>query len=142
TTLVTITINGTNDLATISGSSAGTVTESGGTAGSVPGTSQASGDLNATDVDNTNDAWSTATGAASGSGFGTFTIGSTGVWTYTQIGRESSGDRLNATSTLADSFTVSTVDGTTAVVTITIRGTNDQATISGVSTGSVTESGG
>ena len=47
--LVTITINGTNDAAVISGAANGSVTEAGGVAN---GTPTATGDLNSTDVDN------------------------------------------------------------------------------------------
>ena len=56
--LVTITIHGTNDAAVISGTAAGSVVEAGGVANGTPGTPIAAGDLNATDVDNPNDAWS------------------------------------------------------------------------------------
>ena len=49
---------------------------------------------------------------------------------------------LNVGQTLTDTFTVTTVDGTAQVVTVTINGTNDAAVISGTSTGSVIEAGG
>ena len=55
--LVTITINGTNDAAVISGAASGTVVEAGGVANGTPGTPTATGDLNSTDVDNPHDAW-------------------------------------------------------------------------------------
>ena len=42
---------------------------------------------------------------------------------------------LNAGDTLTDTFTVTTVDGTAQVVTITINGTNDAAVISGTNDG-------
>ena len=48
---------------------------------------------------------------------------------------------LNVGGTLTDSFTVTTVDGTAQLVTITIHGANDAAVISGSPTGSVTEAG-
>ena len=54
--LVTITINGRNDAAVISGDATGAVTEAGGVNNSTPGTPPATGDLNSTDVDNPNDA--------------------------------------------------------------------------------------
>ena len=50
--LVTITINGSNDAAVITGTSTGTVLEAGGVANGTPGTPTATGDLLATDVDN------------------------------------------------------------------------------------------
>ncbi len=49
---------------------------------------------------------------------------------------------LNVCDTLTDTFTVTTIDGTPQVVTITIDGTNDAAIISGTTTGSVIEAGG
>src|SRR6185503_14839810 len=39
-------------------------------------------------------------------------------------------------------FTMTTIDGTPQVVTVTINGTNDAAVISGATTGSVSEDGG
>ena len=56
--LVTITITGANDAAVITGPVTGTVVEAGGVANGTPGTPTATGDLNSTDVDNPNDAWS------------------------------------------------------------------------------------
>ena len=50
--LVTITIDGANDAAVITGPAAGTVTEAGGVANGTPGMPTATGDLNSTDVDN------------------------------------------------------------------------------------------
>ena len=50
--VVTITINGANDAAVISGATSGSVTEAGGVANGTPGTPTATGDLNSTDVDN------------------------------------------------------------------------------------------
>ena len=55
--LVTITINGANDAAVITGTATGVVTEAGGVANGTPGTPTATGDLNSTDVDNPTDAW-------------------------------------------------------------------------------------
>ena len=51
--LVTVTVNGTNDAAVISGTSSGTVVEAGGVANGTPGTPTATGTLTDTDVDNT-----------------------------------------------------------------------------------------
>ena len=55
--LVTITIDGANDAAVISGTVTGSVTEAGGVANGTPGTPTATGDLNSTDVDNPSDIW-------------------------------------------------------------------------------------
>ena len=48
--VVTITIDGANDAAAISGPVSGSVIEAGGVANGTPGTPTATGDLNATDV--------------------------------------------------------------------------------------------
>ena len=49
---MTVTINGTNDAAVISGTSTGAVIEAGGVANAIPGTPTATGTLTDTDVDN------------------------------------------------------------------------------------------
>src|SRR2546421_310881 len=48
-------------------------------------------------------------------------------------------DSLAAGQTVTDSFTVTTADGTSQVVTVTINGTDDQTVIGGVATATVTE---
>ena len=74
--LVTITINGTNDAAVISGATTGSVVEAGGVDNGTPGTPTATGNLNSTDVDNNpNDAWTAVdTPTASTKGYGTYTL--------------------------------------------------------------------
>ena len=54
-----------------------------------------------------------------------------GVWTYTVDEANSAVQALNVGGTLTDTFTVTTVDGTAQMVTVTIQGTNDAAIISG-----------
>ena len=49
---------------------------------------------------------------------------------------------LNVGDTLNDRFTVTTIDGTAQLVTVTINGANDAAVISGDTTGNVLEAGG
>src|SRR5438270_5581654 len=51
-------------------------------------------------------------------------------------------EALNVGEHLTDTFTVTTVDGTQQIVTVTIDGTNDAAIISGTSSGTVVEAGG
>ena len=53
--LVTITINGTNNAAVITGDTAGSVVEAGGVANDIPGTPVANGDLFAADTDDPDD---------------------------------------------------------------------------------------
>ena len=59
TEVVTITITGTNDAAVITGTSTGSVVEAGGVLNGTPGTPQATGNLDHTDVDDNNadDVW-------------------------------------------------------------------------------------
>jgi VCBS repeat-containing protein len=139
----TIAINGTNDAAIISGATNGTAIEASGVANASLGTLSATGTLTSTDVDDApNTFTAVSTPAASAHGFGTFTMTADGVWTYTVNDANSAVQALNVGDKLTDSFTVTTIDGTPQVVTVTINGTNDAAVISGTITGSVTEGGG
>ena len=77
-------------------------------------------------------------------GYGTYTLTAAGLWLYTLDNSNATVNALNDSSTpLTDRFTVYSADGTAQVVTITITGTDDQATIeSGETvTGSVSSSG-
>lgn len=125
----TITINGVNDAAVISGVTTGSVIEAGGVANAAPGTSTATGTLTDTDVDNTPNSFTTVSSpTASALGYGTFTMTAAGVWTYKLNDANGAVQALNVGGTLTDTFTVSTVDGTGKVVTITINGANDTPT--------------
>ena len=127
--LVTITINGANDTAVITGTATGTVLEAGSVNNSSPGTPTATGDLNSIDVDNPNDAWTpVSTATASVSGYGKYTLSAAGVWIYTLDNSNPAVQALNAGDTLTDTFTVSTVDGTSKIVSITINGADDAPT--------------
>jgi VCBS repeat-containing protein len=124
--LVTITITGTDDAAVITGDSTGAVVEAGGVNNGIPGTPTDSGDLDATDVDGPPDSWEVVVSpAASTNGYGTFTITADGVWTYTLDNSNAVVQALPASGSLADAFTVVTIDGTSQVVSITITGAND-----------------
>ncbi|MBC2773520.1 tandem-95 repeat protein [Rhizobium sp. AQ_MP] len=91
-----------------------------------------SGDLNATDVDNPNDAWiAVAAGGTTANQYGTFSIDATGHWTYTLNNDNATVNALPAGKTLSDTFTVKTVGGTEQLVSITINGANDAPTITG-----------
>ena len=141
--VVTITIDGANDAAVITGAISGSVTEAGGVANGTPGTPTATGDLNSTDVDNSSDAWDVVAASLRGaSGYGSYTVTATGVWTYTLDNNNPTVQALNVGDTLTDTFTATTVDGTAQLVTITIHGANDAAVITGTATGAVTEAGG
>src|SRR5262249_6390430 len=82
---VSITINGANDAAVISGTSSGSVVEAGGVNNGTPGTPTASGTLTDTDVDDPspNIFQAVAAGAASANGYGTYGVTVSGIWTYT-----------------------------------------------------------
>src|SRR5439155_21244091 len=58
-----------------------------------------------------------------------YTIDGSGHWSYTLDNSNSAVEALNVGGQLTDTFTVTTVDGTAQVVTITIDGTNDTAGI-------------
>ncbi|BBO07505.1 MULTISPECIES: VCBS domain-containing protein [Bradyrhizobium] len=141
--VVTITIHGTSDAAIISGATTGDVIEAGDVANANPGTPTATGTLTDADVDTTANAF-TAVGSptVSAAGYGTFTMTAAGVWTYTLDNANGAVQGLNTGETLTDTFTVTTLDGTAQVVTITIHGANDAAVVSGTTTASVTEAGG
>jgi VCBS repeat-containing protein len=133
----TITLNGVNDAAIISGATTGAVIETGSAA---PGALTATGTLTDTDVDNPPNTFAAVSSPTkSAGGHGTFTITAAGVWTYTLNNVDSTVQALNVGDTLTDSFTVTTVDGTPQVVTITVTGANDTAIISGDTTGAVIE---
>jgi VCBS repeat-containing protein len=124
TGLVTVTITGSNDAAVITGTSSGTVTEATSTNA---GTPTAQGDLLATDVDNATDAFqAVAAGAATVSGYGTYAVTATGVWTYTLNNSNATVDALGSGQSLSDSFTVFSADGTSQLVNVTILGASDR----------------
>jgi VCBS repeat-containing protein len=137
---VTITINGTNDAAVISGAKTGSVIEP---SSAVPDKLTTTGMLFDSDVDNAPNTFTAVDSpTASHAGYGTFTMTESGVWTYTLNEASSAVQALNVGDSLADTFTVTTADGTAQVVTITINGANDAAVISGATTGCAIEAGG
>ncbi len=135
TQLVTVTINGTNDVPVIGGVSTGAVTED---VAVVAGNLATSGALTINDADQ---GQSNFVPHASIAGtFGTFTLDDAGNWTYTADNSQAAIQQLGATDHITDSFTAVSSDGTaTQLVTVTINGTNDVPVIGGVSTGAVTE---
>ena len=138
--VVTITIDGANDAAVISGDIIGDATEAGGVANGIPGTT-ATGTLTDTDVDNAANTFQAAVDNGD-SGYGSYTVDASGHWAYAIADDNSAVQALNVGDTLSDSFTVLTTDGTAQVVTITIDGANDAAVISGDISGEATEAGG
>ena len=126
TQVVTVTINGANDNAVISGAVTGGVTEAGGIANGTAGTPTATGTLASADIDNAADTFqSVAAGTASNNGYGTYAITAGGAWTYLLDDSNAAVQALRPGDTLTDTFTVSSIDGTTRQITITIAGSND-----------------
>ena len=141
--VVTVTVNGANDAAVVSGTSTGSVAEAGGVSNATPGTPTTTGTLTDADVDNTGNTFAVVAAAtASTGGYGTYTIDAGGNWSYSVNNSNATVQALNAGDTLTDTFTVATTDGTQKVVTVTVNGANDAAVVSGTSTGSVTEASG
>ncbi|MEZ8576229.1 VCBS domain-containing protein [Vibrio splendidus] len=116
---IAITVNGTNDKAVISGTSAGVVTEE--------SQLQTSGTLVVTDVD-TGEAHFSNTDIAGS--FGTLHLTDTGSWTYDLDNTNPNVQSLGKGATATDTITVHSADGTPHQVTITVNGTNDKAIVS------------
>ncbi len=112
---ITFTITGTNDVPSITGPLAGTVTED--------STLSASGTLSVSDPDAGQSAFVVQSGSAGI--YGSFSIDAAGAWTYTLNNAAANVQSLPAGATVTDSFTVTTADGTTRSVVITVNGTND-----------------
>ncbi|GAM69472.1 probable RTX [Vibrio sp. JCM 19236] len=125
---VTITVNGTNDKAVIAGTDTGAVTEE--------SQLQTSGTLTITDVD-TGEAHFSNTDIVGT--LGTLHLKDNGAWTYDLDNTNPTVQALGKGATATDTITVTSADGTTHQVTITVSGTNDKAIIAGTDTGAVTE---
>ena len=122
--VISITINGINEniLAKITGTTIGTVTED--------GTLIATGDLDHTDANsyNANDVWQIQTDVMSS--YGSYSIDSSGNWTYNLDNSDTAVQGLNTGESLTDTVTSLTEDGTEQVVSITINGSADASIIS------------
>ncbi|MDH5922879.1 VCBS domain-containing protein, partial [Vibrio splendidus] len=113
---IKVTINGTNDAATVSTATV-----------SVDETDSAittSGTLTSIDVDNPDNTFTPD--SISGTN-GDLTIDANGHWVFTA---NSAFNQLNVGDKVEETFTVSSVDGTTSTIKVMINGTNDAATIS------------
>ena len=122
---VTVTINGANDAAVISGITGGSVTAA--------GTLVATGALTGTDVDNpANTFQAVTTATASSQGFGSYTVNASGNWSYTLDSNNATVQALGPSGTLTDTFVVNTQDGTAQTITITISGSDHAPTLAPV----------
>ncbi|KZD20585.1 DUF5801 repeats-in-toxin domain-containing protein [Tardiphaga robiniae] len=119
TKTVTVTVNGANDAASISGTAIGTVKED--------GTLTAGGTIAVSDVDTGENHFQTP-GTLTGT-YGTFTFdANTGAWGYTLNNAASNVQALNTSDTVHDQLIVKSVDGTaTQTIDVTINGTDEPA---------------
>ena len=130
--LVSVTINGANDPAAISGTAPASLGED--------DTAPATGTLSVSDVDDGQAHTEVASGAGT-AGLGSFSVDADGHWSYTL--NNATVQHLAAGATATDSFTVSSLDGTASqLVSVTINGANDPAAISGTAPASLGERGG
>ncbi|MDT3276031.1 VCBS domain-containing protein, partial [Shewanella sp. SP2S2-4] len=134
---VSVTVAGRDDGAVIAGTDKGTVTED---TAVTSGHLQASGQLTITDSDAGQARFTAQTDVAGSSGYGHFSLNSTGAWTYSADNTQAAIQQLKASETLTDTFTISSTDGTSHTVTVIINGTND-APVLAAQTQAVTEDG-
>jgi VCBS repeat-containing protein len=141
--VVTVTIQGSDDPAVVSGDTHGCVVEAGGVHNATHGVPTAIGLLTDTDVDDPSNTFVVVTcPQTSDHGYGSFAMTADGHWTYTLDDGNCAVQALNVGQTLTDTFVVKTVDGTAQTVTITIEGSNDAAVICGDTRGCVVEPSG
>jgi VCBS repeat-containing protein len=115
---VTVTVVGSNDEASITGTNTGSVTED--------GTAHVGGTLAVDDVDHGESAFDAAfTGDHSGA-YGTFHFdANSGEWSYDLANDSAAVQALNGNDTRTDTLTVKSVDGTAHDVTVTVNGANE-----------------
>ncbi len=117
TSSVSVTIDGTNDAAVITGAQVH-INETNAPIST-------GGQLTITDVDSP----ATFVEQTNVAGqYGHFNLAADGTWSYTA---DSAYNQLNVGQSLTDTFTVTSADGTTSSVSVTIDGTNDAAVITG-----------
>ncbi|GAB1847191.1 hypothetical protein MyNCGM683_20350, partial [Achromobacter xylosoxidans] len=135
TQVITVDITGTNDAAVITpskpGDDKGTVQED--------TTLTANGKLDIVDKDAGQASFKPQTDFQGQ--YGTFSIDANGNWSFKLDNDAKAIQQLGAKESLTETFTVTSADGTTGKVIITINGTNDAPTISGTATGAVKEDG-
>jgi len=135
TAIVTMTVDGEDDAPSIGGTDTGAVTEDSGVVG---GNISASGTLTISDDDAGESSFQAETITGT---YGDLTIDGAGNWSYDADNGQAAIQQLDVSETLTDTLTVTTADGTTHDVVITINGAEDAAQIGGVATGTVAEDG-
>ena len=132
---VTITVTGADDATVIGGDTTGAVTEDDANAATVSGT------LTVVDPDADLTAqqrgFTAQTEVMHANGYGTFTLGEDGSWTYTLD--NNAANALRAGEEVSETFDVMTTGGAGGTVTITVTGADDAEVIGGDRTGAVTE---
>src|SRR5438045_1200415 len=142
TQIIDVTVNGSNDNATIGGTATGAVTKAGGVNNGTAGTPAANGTLTVTDVDAGQAFFATPPSLAGT--YGTFTFNTTtGAWTYALDNTRVATQGLIAGQTVHDTLSVSSSEvGRAPCRDGTVTGSNDNASNAGTETGTVTEAGG
>ena len=120
---------GANDVATITGSASGSVTDG--------GTDSVAGDLNVADADAGEAVF--ATPASLVGTYGDFSFNATtGAWSYALANGRAATQALTAGEPVTDTLTVTSADGTDSqVITVTVAGADGAATITGAATGTI-----
>ncbi|MBS4149918.1 VCBS domain-containing protein [Pseudomonadota bacterium DY0742] len=131
---VTVTVNGVSDVAQISGTDTGSVTEDLNVNGQ--GNLTTGGSLSVNDPD-AGEAGFTGIVTPANGALGSLTIEANGTWTYSVP--NTLVQYLKAGETRTETFTVQSIDGTPHTVTVTVNGVSDTAQFGGTDTGSVTE---
>jgi VCBS repeat-containing protein len=126
TATATVAITGVNDAATFAGDKTGTLTED---------AAATSDTLLVSDIDH--DQSSMQASAQTGA-FGALTLNTAGAWNYQ---RTSDMNYLQQGESVAESFTVRSLDGTAQNIDVTITGVNDVAVFGGTASGTVQEDG-
>ncbi|WP_157268179.1 VCBS domain-containing protein [Azohydromonas aeria] len=134
TKVVSFTIKGVNDAAVIGTPTVSSVTED--VAVNAAGNLTATGSIAISDADAGQASFRTTVTAAAGN-LGSLVLGSTGAYTYTVA--NGAVQSLGADRSRIDTFTITSFDGTTKVVSFTIKGANDAAVIGTPTVSSVTE---
>ncbi|HYD76025.1 VCBS domain-containing protein [Ramlibacter sp.] len=130
---VSFTIQGVNDAAVIGEPTDASVTED---ADVVAGDLTATGTIGITDVDQGEASFQTTVTAGAGV-LGSLALAADGSYTYSVA--NTAVQSLGGGDSHVDTFTITSLDGTTKDVSFTIQGANDVALIAGVASGSVQE---
>ncbi len=134
TATITVTVTGVNDAAVIAGDTIGSVTED--VDPDSDGLLETAGTLTVTDADAGEASFTAGTVAGT---HGSLTIDAAGSWTYVADNSQSVVQVLATGESLTDTITVTTADGTSQQVTITINGANDSPVAGNVDLGSTSE---